>query len=70
MLQCIVGSCGIVLVLFMLRNLEINIVARVFVKVCISAITYFTLQIATKNQIVMELFDNILKKAKAKEGRR
>lgn len=70
MVQCIIGSCGIVLVLFMFRNLEINIFIRIFVKVGVSVIVYFALQIVTKNQIVMDTLYNILKKAKVKVGKK
>ena len=70
MLQCLVGSAGIVLVLFVFRDLEINIVIRIFVKVCVSVIVYFALQIITRNQIVIDFLDNVLKKVKTKAGRK
>lgn len=62
MLQCLAGSAGIVLVLFIFRDWEINIVIRIIVKICASAIVYFVLQIITKNRIVIDLLDNALKK--------
>lgn len=55
---------------FMFRNLEINIFIRIFVKVGVSVIVYFALQIVTKNQIVMDTLYNILKKAKVKVGKK
>lgn len=68
MLQCLVGSVGIVFVLFVFRDLEINIVIRMFIKVCVSVVTYFVLQIITKNQIVIDLINNVLNKVKTKAG--
>ena len=39
-------------------------------KVGVSVIVYFALQIVTKNQIVMDTLYNILKKAKVKVGKK
>lgn len=64
MLQCLVGSLGIVLVLFLLRNIETNIVIRVLVKGVMAAVVYFVVQIVIKNQIVIELIDNSMNKIK------
>ena len=66
MLQCIVGSIGIIAVLYIFRNMEANIVIRIFVKVAASAIVYFALQIAVKNQAVTGLLEDCIKKIKAK----
>lgn len=69
MMQCLAGSVGIVMVLLAFRNVETNIVVTIFMKVIISVAVYFVIQIVTKNQIVIELFDNSIKKFKAKVGR-
>ena len=70
MMQCIAGSAGIVMILYAFRNLECNIVIRIFVKISMSAIVYFALQIITKNQIIIDLYDNVLKKVSMTLGRK
>lgn len=70
MLQCIAGSTGIVMVLFAFRNLECNIIIRIFVKISLSAIVYFAMQIITKNQIIIDLYDNVLEKVSMTLGRK
>ena len=69
-LQCLVGSVGIVMVLFALRNMVNNIGIRILVKVIVSASVYFALQIVTKNQIVIDFGDNIIKKIKVRVGKK
>ena len=68
MLQCFIGSMGIVMVLFVFRNVEMNIIIRILVKVMVSVFVYFALEIVTKNQIVIDLLGSIIEKVKMKLG--
>ena len=68
MLQCFIGSMGIVMVLFVFRNMEMNIIIRILVKVMVSVFVYFALEIVTKNQIVIDLLGSIIEKVKMKLG--
>lgn len=63
-IQCGVGSIGIIMVLYLLRNLEINIIPRIIIKIGCSAIIYFLIQILVGNDAITEIYDNILVRLK------
>ncbi|MFM9328707.1 flippase [Paenibacillus mesotrionivorans] len=64
--KTIAGSIGIIVVQLLLSSMGGNIIVRIIVKVGLSAIVYFVLQIATKNEVVTEIFGNALNKVKQK----
>ncbi len=66
LLQCLAGSVGIILVLFVFRNMDDNIMIRIAVKVTMSAVVYFAIQVALKNMVVIELLKDAIKKFKIK----
>lgn len=68
MMQCICGSIGIIVILYILRNLAIGIIPRIIIKVCASAIVYFLIQLLVKNDAVTEIYSNFLAKFKEREN--
>lgn len=68
MMQCAAGSAGIIAVLFALRNMDANIVIVITVKIAVSAIIYFAMLIAFKNQIMIELLTSVIGKIRQKRG--
>lgn len=64
MLQCMMGSFGIIGVLYFLRNIECVIILRILVKVSLSVIVYFAIQIFMKNEMVIDIINNTLKRTR------
>lgn len=64
MMQCIVGSIGVIVALYLLRDLDVNIVFKICVKIIVSVIVYFSLQLAMKNKLIIELLGNCMRKVK------
>lgn len=62
--QCVVGSLGIIAVLFFLQNMKANIIVKILIKTGLSAVVYFILQIVFKNEIVIELIRGMTKNKK------